>query len=374
MKNTARESIVASVCESEFGGDVAPKSFNRMLRAKSGSNHQSKRLVVLNDPFQPEDGFREVLNSHELTLEKTAIESLQINLGKMCNLTCEHCHVEAGPNRKEIISEDLLEPLVEAATLLDVKLVDLTGGAPELCPSFKKFVLAFRALGLEVLVRSNLVILLESGFEDYIEFFAEHGVHVVASLPCYLEENVDAQRGEGTYQGSIEALRRLNKVGYGKAGSGLFVDLVFNPTGASLPASQKMLEDAYKKELRERFGIEFNSLITITNLPIGRFYTDLKKQGKAESYDHVLLDNFNPDTVEKLMCRSTLNVSWDGWLYDCDFNQMLELPLEKKGRFLHISDLESLRSLKGNSITTGKHCFGCTAGAGSSCRGELAPD
>ena len=345
--------------------------FDRKLRAKKASNHSRKRLVVLGEGQGEVNIFDQYLGKIECSLRKSEIEILQINLGKLCNLTCHHCHVEAGPDRQEIIAPETIEELLAAAEKLGIKIVDLTGGAPEMFPGFKEYVKRFRSLGCEVIVRSNLTILVEESFEDMIDFLAEQKVKIVASLPCYTEDNVDAQRGDGVFNDSIEALQRLNRGGYGIEGSGLILDLVYNPGGASLPGDQAGLELAYKKHLREHFDVEFNALYAITNLPIGRFYSDLKKAGKADEYDRLLRDNFNAQTIPHLMCINTLNVSWDGWVYDCDFNQMLEMPTVVGGKPLHVSNVEVLNNVAGNTIATGNHCFGCTAGAGSSCGGEL---
>ena len=344
--------------------------FNRKNRAKLGANHKQKRLVVLNKEPDLND-FEKTLARNGKSLRKSKIEILQINLGKVCNLTCEHCHVEAGPNRTESMSKEHLERLLELARELEVSTLDLTGGAPEMAPGFRDFLTAARRTGCEVIVRSNLTILLEEGYRDLPQLFAREKVRVIASLPCYSEENVDKQRGDGVFEQSIAGLKALNAVGYGHPDSGLLLDLVYNPLGASLPGPQKALENAYKRELKEKYGIVFNALFAITNIPIGRFYSDLKKQGKAEDYDRLLADNFNPKTVDHLMCRNTLNISWDGWVYDCDFNQMIEMPMINKGRPIHISDKDALVELEKKTIQTGDHCFGCTAGAGSSCGGSL---
>jgi radical SAM/Cys-rich protein len=357
--------------ESPLNGKSRLFIFNRLERAKSGANHEAKRLVLNGESHRQANEFDRYLADNSLTLKKSKIDILQINVGKLCNLTCEHCHVEAGPNRTEIMTDETLDVLLNAANGLGVKIVDLTGGAPEMCPGFREYVKGFRGLGCEVIVRSNLTILMEVGYEDMADFFAEQKVRVIASLPCYSEENVDKQRGDGVFKASIEALKKLNAVGYGSDNSGLVLDLVFNPGGPSLPAPQAKLQAAYKEKLDKDFGIKFNSLFAITNLPIGRFYSDLKKQGKAEAYDQLLRDNFNSGTVPQLMCVNTLNVSWDGWLYDCDFNQMLEMPLVMGGKPMHISDYANLLEVENLGIATGNHCFGCTAGAGSSCTGEL---
>ena len=358
------------------GTQKAPALFERAKRAKRGANHSQKRLVVLGGGADSAakaevNLFDRALARFGKGLCKSKIEILQVNLGKMCNLTCSHCHVEAGPDRTEIIGEETIDALLQAVSLLGIKTVDLTGGAPEMCPSFKQYVRRFRELGCDIIVRSNLTILIEEGYEDYIDFFKQNAVRVVASLPCYSRDNVDRQRGDGVFEDSIEALCRLNSVGYGLAGSGLVLDLVYNPGDAVLPGPQRTLEKMYKEHLRADFGLEFSSLYVITNLPIGRFYSDLKKRGRADEYDKLLRESFNHETVPHLMCINTLNVSWDGWVYDCDFNQMLELPSVTDGRPVHICDLDKVAKLPGSVIATGNHCFGCTAGAGSSCGGEL---
>lgn len=358
-------------CEGADGEHAESREFNRGSRAKRAANHAHKRLVVVGETQVPDNKFKEVLKEHGLQLRKTKIDTLQINVGKMCNLTCHHCHVEAGPDRTEMITPELVDMLVDSAERLGVTTVDLTGGAPEMCTGFKEYVRKFRAIGCRVMVRSNLTILVAEGYEDFVDFFRENAIHVVASLPCYSRENVDKQRGDGVFEDSISALKKLNSVGYGKEGSGLLLDLVYNPGGASLPGPQAGLQQAYKEQLGQDFGIEFNTLYCITNLPIGRFYSDLKKAGTADAYDELLQSSFNVATVEHLMCRNTLNVSWDGWVYDCDFNQMLELPTRAGAKPVHICDSEAIANITGNFVATGNHCFGCTAGAGSSCTGEL---
>jgi radical SAM/Cys-rich protein len=352
-------------------GELEHDDFDRSARAKRAANHAQKRLLVVGDTHVPENRFRSVLKSHGVELRKSKIDTLQVNVGKMCNLTCHHCHVEAGPDRTEMITPELVGALVSAAKSLGVNTVDMTGGAPEMCSGFKQYVQQFRSIGCKVMVRSNLTILVADGYEDFVDFFREQEIHVVASLPCYSQENVDKQRGDGVFNDSIKALKKLNSVGYGKAGSGLLLDLVYNPGGANLPGPQDALQEAYKDQLGRDFGIEFNTLYCITNLPIGRFYSDLKKAGKAEAYDDLLQSSFNLDTVEHLMCRNTLNVSWDGWVYDCDFNQMLELPAKSANKPVHICDTEAIAAISNAFVATGNHCFGCTAGAGSSCTGEL---
>jgi len=301
------------------------------------------------------------------------VRALQINVGKLCNQACHHCHVEAGPRRTEVMTRAVAERAVELLRRSPgVEVVDLTGGAPELNPSFGFLVREARRLGKHVIDRCNLTVLFEPGQEDLAGFLAEEEVHVIASLPCYLAENVDAQRGRGVFDRSMEALSRLNALGYGKQGSPLELDLVYNPLGPSLPPPQEGLEARYKVELRRRFGIEFNRLLTITNMPIRRFADALARAGQSEAYMSLLVNHFNPDTVPSLMCRSLLSVGYDGQLYDCDFNQMLEIPIGAAAAGVRtIWDLEELSALEGRRVATAAHCFGCTAGAGSSCSGAL---
>jgi len=297
---------------------------------------------------------------------------LQVNVGKLCNQACHHCHVGAGPKRTEVMTAamaDRLIRLMQASPQLET--LDLTGGAPELNPSFRALVRAATELNLRVIDRCNLSVLFEPGQEDLAGFLAEHQVEVVASLPCYLEDNVDQQRGKGVFDLSIAALRQLNEAGYGRAGSGLILDLVYNPVGAHLPPEQAGLQETYRRELRERFGIEFSRLITITNMPIQRFRDGLERDGMLQDYEGLLRSNFNADTVEGLMCRSLISVGWDGQLYDCDFNQMLDLPVQLPEP-IHINDLSDLERLDGRLIKTASHCYGCTAGSGSSCAGSIS--
>jgi len=307
-------------------------------------------------------------------LRRGRVTTLQVNVGKLCNMACHHCHVEAGPKRTEIMSREVAARVVEVlAHNPGVELVDLTGGAPELNPSFRWLVSEARRLGRRVIDRCNLTVLCEPGMEDLGRFLAEHQVEVVASLPCYQRENVEKQRGRGAFGKSVEALRALNELGYGRPGSGLVLDLVYNPVGASLPPAQASLQAAYERELAEMFGVRFNRLLTITNMPIQRFARLLERTGQHEAYMSLLVNHFNAATMPGLMCRSLLSIGWDGRLYDCDFNQMLELPL---GADLDagpptLSRLGSLDPLEGARIATGDHCYGCTAGAGSSCGGAL---
>jgi radical SAM/Cys-rich protein len=302
-------------------------------------------------------------------LRRARTTTLQVNVGKRCDLACHHCHVEAGPKRTEALDEKLAARVLEVlARHSGLEVLDLTGGAPELNPHFRTLVSGARALGRRVMDRCNLTVLFEAGQEDTAEFLAHEGVEVVASLPCYTPGNVDAQRGRRVFERSIAALRRLNALGYGDA---LRLDLVYNPLGAFLPAPQEKLETDYRRELGERFGVRFHRLLTLTNMPIKRFARELVREGKDEAYLSLLVAHFNPATVEALMCRTTLSVAWDGRLYDCDFNQALELPLGGRGPRT-LFELEDLASLEGREIATASHCFGCTAGAGSSCGGALA--
>jgi len=301
-------------------------------------------------------------------LRSQTIEILQVNLGLRCNQECNHCHLEASPLRKETMEWSTMELILEAAGIVDCKLVDLTGGAPELNPYFRRFIRALRRQSHRAQVRTNLTVILEPGLEEMPEFFREHEVQLVASMPCYLEENVRAQRGAGVYEKSIEAIKRLNAIGYGRDSS-LPLNLVYNPGGAFLPPSQSALEEDYRRELARRFGIVFTHLLTITNMPLGRFRTELARQNKDQDYLRLLRTSFNPQTVGGLMCRRQLGVGWEGTLFDCDFNLALGLPVNHGApdhiRFFNIGDLQRRR------IVTGEHCFGCTAGAGSSCGGAL---
>lgn len=304
-------------------------------------------------------------------LRATAIEVLQINLGKLCNQTCRHCHVDAGPDRREVMSLETLQQCLAVLAQTTIPIVDITGGAPEMHPHFCWLVEQARGLGRHVLDRCNLTILLAPHYEDYPAFLAQHRVEVVASLPCYLPENTDRQRGEGVFVKSIEALRRLNAVGYGQPGSGLALTLVFNPVGPSLPPGQLALEQAYRRELAARHGIVFSRLITISNMPISRFLEDLVQQDKLDQYMELLVQAYNPAAVAGVMCRTTLSVGWDGRLYDCDFNQMLEMTLAP-GLPGHIRDFVAAE-LSQRPVMTGQHCYGCTAGSGSGCQGAILP-
>ena len=315
--------------------------------------------------------FEDVIASRGLPpLRRGAVTTLQVNVGKRCNQACHHCHVDAGPKRTERMDERTAAQVLRLLGLSPgVATLDITGGAPELWSGFRGLVAGAAALGRRVLDRCNLTVLLEPGQEDTAEFLAAHGVDIVASLPCYGSENVDRQRGSGVFERSIEALRRLNALGYGHAGSALRLDLVYNPLGPSLPPDQRSLERRYRQELASRFGIAFQRLLVLANLPIARFAHDLEREGGHEEYLSLLVHHFNPATVQGLMCRSLVSVGYDGSLHDCDFNQMLAMPLG--GRPRTVFDLESRDGLAGEPIVTDRHCFGCTAGAGSSCGGAI---
>jgi radical SAM/Cys-rich protein len=303
-------------------------------------------------------------------LVRAPVTTLQVNVGLRCDLACHHCHVEAGPNRTEALDRRTTDRLLDLlAENPQVGTLDVTGGAPELNPEFRHLVGEARHLGRRVVDRCNLTVFGQPDQEDTPEFLARNQVAIVASLPCYSKESVEKQRGRGVFDRSIDALRRLNGLGYGRPESGLELDLVFNPQGASLPPPQRELEERYRCELRRLFGIEFHRLITITNMPIKRFAHVLEREGRMEAYLSLLVNHFNPETVPALMCRHLLSVSYDGKVFDCDFNQMLKIPLGE--RTTTIWDLDDLREIEGASIATAAHCYGCTAGAGSSCGGAL---
>jgi len=303
-------------------------------------------------------------------LRRGALATLQVNVGRRCDLACHHCHVEAGPKRTESMAARTAERVLALlAASPGIEVLDLTGGAPELNPHFRALVAGARALGRRVIDRCNLTVLFEPGQADTAAFLAAQGADVVASLPCYTADNVDAQRGRRVFARSIEALRLLNRLGYAQPGSPLALDLVYNPLGPTLPPPQAELEARYRVELRERFGIEFRRLLTITNMPIKRFARALEREGRASAYMALLVSHFNESTLDGVMCRSLVSVDWEGRLYDCDFNQMLELPLGAEART--IWDVDRLDALAGAPIATAPHCFGCTAGAGSSCGGAL---
>ena len=303
-------------------------------------------------------------------LSGATIETVQVNITLECNLACRHCHVESSPKRTEAMDRQTLEDVLDAARRAGASTIDITGGAPEMSRHFRWFVAAARAQGFHVMVRTNLTILLRDGYEDMPAFYREHGVHLIASLPCYMEENVNRQRGLRVFGESIEVIQRLNAVGYGREAQ-LQFDLVFNPGGPSLPPPQAQLEADYRNVLKDRFGIAFSKLIAITNLPIGRFQHDLQRDGRGAAYMKLLRDSFNPQTVDGLMCRHQLHIGHDGTLYDCDFNYAIGLTATTDQRDrLHIRDFDP-SDWKRRQIATGLHCFGCAAGSGSSCTGAL---
>ncbi len=301
-------------------------------------------------------------------LTASGIELLQVNVGLRCNQSCAHCHLGAAPGRTETMGQEVMAGVIRAADAVRPRLVDITGGAPELHPDIRSFVAGLVRAGHPVQVRTNLTALLEAGCVDLPAFFRDHGVRLVGSMPCYLEDNVDRQRGTGVYHRSLASLRLLNGIGYGTSPE-LPLDLVYNPGGGGLPPGQSALQEDYRRELRARHGIEFTRLLTIANLPLGRFADALKREGRSGSYLDLLRTSFNPCTVPGLMCRSQVEVAWDGRLFDCDFNLALGLPVSH-GAPGHVDRFDPA-ALAGRRIVTGPHCFGCTAGAGSSCRGAL---
>ncbi|MDO8992132.1 arsenosugar biosynthesis radical SAM (seleno)protein ArsS [Daejeonella sp.] len=345
-----------------------------------------KSLKVLHHPLADSENQLEVLEnslgSIHLTfseklafsgiypLKASGIDIMQLNLGKMCNQTCKHCHVDAGPDRKEMMSRITMQLCLDALKNSNIDVVDLTGGAPELNPDFRWLVEQIKKLGKHVMVRCNLTIILANKrFHDLPEFFKHHQVEVVSSLPGFTQDRTDRQRGNGVFEDSIKALQMLNHVGYGQEGSGLVLNLVYNPAGAFLPPSQVALEKEYKMELASRYDIVFNQLFAITNMPISRYLDYLLSSGNYSRYMDKLISAFNPASVQNLMCRNTLSVGWDGSLYDCDFNQMLDLKVSASDS-QHISDFD-FEILNNRNIVVKQHCFGCTAGEGSSCGGSL---
>jgi radical SAM/Cys-rich protein len=303
-------------------------------------------------------------------ISREAISTLQVNLGYVCNMSCVHCHVNAGPQRTESMGAETIDQLIALLDHLRPHCLDLTGGAPELNPHFQRLVYAARERGIEVVDRCNLTILFEPGQEQLAQFLADQGVTVTASLPCYLEENVEQQRGKGVYSESIRAIQALNRLGYGSRDD-LQLNLVYNPTGPVLPPSQTELEADYKRELGSRYGISFNQLFTITNMPISRFGAVLLSSGDYHDYMRLLRNSYSEENLTTVMCRSLISVDWQGFVYDCDFNQMLEMPVLSSDRRVHIRDLLGEDLLQNAAILTGEHCYGCTAGRGSSCSGAL---
>ena len=352
---------------------MATKSLK--ARQNALSNTQRQLDILSNGLFQ--DGtlptFEEKIKAYQLdAIRPKTLQILQINLGYMCNQVCAHCHVDAGPDRKEMMQDQTLEHCLSVMRNNPIDTVDLTGGAPEMHPKFRRFVEQIRTQTTvkEIIVRSNLTIIMANKkYHDLPIFFAKHKVHVVSSLPFYTRNKTDRQRGSGVFDQSIKALLKLNEVGYGKVHSSLELDLVYNPSGAFLPGDQQALENDFKKALKEDFDIDFNKLFTITNLPISRFLDYLIASENFEEYMHTLVDTFNPVAAENVMCTNTLSVSWEGYLYDCDFNQMLGLKVASNHQ--HIRDF-NLNALEKRKIHLSQHCYGCTAGSGSSCQGSIA--
>ena len=326
--------------------------------------------IAANPVPTPGPSFAQCLAAHGLgPLRRAALSQLQVNLGRLCNQACHHCHVDAGPKRTEIMTWETMEKILGWAQTSGITEADLTGGAPELNPHFRRFVDRLLALGMRVTARCNLTVLLGPEQEDLARWYAGRKIRLVCSLPCYTEKNVDAQRGDGVFTKSIEALKRLNDVGYGRMDN-LVLDLAYNPGGAFLPPPQEKLETDYRTRLRDDFGIEFSRLLTMTNLPINRFAHFLERSGQTKPYVQLLVQQFNPATVPSLMCRHLVSVDWLGQVYDCDFNQMLDLSLAGKPR-RYLWDID-VASLPNSLIATDSHCLGCTAGTGSSCGGALA--
>ncbi|MGB4959300.1 MAG: arsenosugar biosynthesis radical SAM (seleno)protein ArsS [Saprospiraceae bacterium] len=329
------------------------------------------QLEVLNGKKMVGDQFESFAAKVGATLQPRIPEIFQINIGKLCNQTCAHCHVDAGPDKKvENMDRATLERCLEILRDHDIPTVDITGGAPEMNPHFRWFVEECTKMGKKVMNRCNLTIIMANPkYNDLPQFFADHKVHLVSSLPYFTKSRTDGQRGEGVFEDSIEALKRLNAVGYGIAGSDLTLDLVYNPSGAFLPGHQSSLEHEFKLQLARRYDIVFNHLFVITNLPVSRFLDYLIESGNYSEYMTSLVEAYNPATIDGLMCRFTLSVSWDGYIYDCDFNQMLDLKVAAQAK--HIDDFD-LSLLMERNIVLNQHCYGCTAGAGSSCGGEIA--
>jgi len=346
-------------------GRVLPTLSKRRSPLASGAA-QMARLSRVGLPRTFEESLAAV---DLLPLRPTGIEIFQINVGKKCNQTCRHCHVDAGPDRTEVMPDDVVGRCLDVFAASDIPTIDITGGAPELHPRFRDVVERATGLGRHVIDRCNLTVLLLPNYADLPAFLAEHRVEVICSLPYFRSRETDAQRGEGVFEESLEALRRLNGLGYGREGSGLVLNLVMNPVGAFLPPDQQATERRWKQELGRRHGIVFNSLYTITNMPISRFLEWLEATGNLDAYLERLVNAFNPAAVSGVMCRNTLSVGWDGTLYDCDFNQMLDLRVEHHTP-QSIFDF-NLERLNRRAIVTGPHCFGCTAGAGSSCGGAV---
>ncbi|MCL6436833.1 MAG: arsenosugar biosynthesis radical SAM protein ArsS [Leptolyngbyaceae cyanobacterium HOT.MB2.61] len=366
---------VATVAlDSPAAGPKSTTSLKRRHSPLASAEYQIATLNNLDLSQTPHQGdFAETLSAHDWQQLKPAkLEIFQINVGKLCNMTCRHCHVDAGPDRREIMDRDTIDACLRALDQTEVHTVDITGGAPELNPHFRYLVEQCVLRGKHVIDRCNLTVLLLPGMQDLPEWFAAHGVELVCSLPHYRRRNTDAQRGDGTFEKSIEVLQRLNTVGYGQGDPRRRLTLMSNPVGAFLSSNQAKLEQEWKAGLQKNFGIRFDRLITLNNMPISRYLEWLEQSGNLQSYMELLVNAFNPATVSGLMCRNTLSISWDGRLFDCDFNQMLELEVQlPQGEYPHIRDFDP-KIMAQREIVTGRHCFGCTAGTGSSCGGAIA--
>lgn len=346
------------------------KSLLAQSHSLSDPNVQLDVINNHNETIKSLDKFESKLDDIGLfPLKPTGIEIFQINVGYMCNMTCKHCHVDAGPDRKEIMTKETLQHCLDALKDSEIETVDLTGGAPEMNPHFRWFVDEVAKMDKQIIVRSNLTILDTRKFEDLPKFMADRGVEITCSLPFYSKRRTDSQRGEGTYDRSMNVLKILNEIGYGKAGTGLLLNLVYNPVGAFLPPDQESLKQDYKERLWNDHGIEFNDLFTITNLPISRYLNFLVMSGNLEEYMEKLITSFNPSAAMGVMCRNTISIGWDGSLYDCDFNQMLQMRTNH-GSPDHIKNWD-LKKLNSREIVVNQHCYGCTAGAGSSCGGAV---
>ncbi len=346
-----------------------------LLARKNELSSTEKQLEILADGIFSNGELptfaKKIKQTNQFPLRPRKLEILQINVGYMCNQVCSHCHVDAGPDRKEIMTQETMKQCLEVIKKTGAHTLDLTGGAPEMNPNFRWFVEEATKVGVkDFIVRSNLTIILANKkYHDLPQFFKKHNIHVISSLPFYKREKTDKQRGDGVFDKSIKALQMLNEVGYGKEGINLMLDLVYNPAGAFLPTNQQALEQDFKKALKEDFNIDFNNLFAITNLPISRFLEYLIASENYEDYMYALVEAYNPEAVKNVMCTNTLSVSWDGWLYDCDFNQMLGLKVASKIK--HISNYNEA-ILQDRNIIISQHCYGCTAGAGSSCQGTVA--
>ena len=345
----------------------------RSLKARKSdlaeNDQQLDRLNNYSDRIKNLPNFGKKMKDVSLfPLMPTKLEIFQINMGKMCNQTCKHCHVDAGPDRREIMTRETMEKILKVLASSTTHTVDLTGGAPEMNPQFRWFVEQLSLLNKKIIVRCNLTIIMANkSYHDLPAFYKKHNVHIVSSLPYYDKDKTDRQRGDGVFQDSISALKLLNETGYGKEGSPLKLDLVYNPAGAFLPGNQAALESDFKKELMRLFGIEFNQLFAITNMPISRYLDYLIETENYEGYMEKLVNAFNPTAAKGVMCRNTISISWDGYLYDCDFNQMLDLKIN--GGKVHLDQYDEV-GMNERSIIINQHCYGCTAGAGSSCGGE----